>query len=312
MMWEPVAEIEDTPAELSIEFVPVPAMRRPIVAGLYVYPVSFCGGIFAERAVVTPLGLQLPGDAKTPAVFDHQWCICDSEGFVQDNQSQPGLASVRVSLADDSVLGGELVLSSSSQQPGEELRLPLAEEAYMANEPVCVRERDAQAKGRALGGHCAGAFAGEWVTKFLQRQNLVARNSNFRLVRISASAGRAVDRAVGGAEVMGTACPKATPYHLVSIESLADSHRTAPELLHRSRPSILVRGVGAYEEEHLRSFALGANRFRQIDGGFMGASLMPELVECEEIGIWAAPEGSALGGEVRVGVPLRRMEEARL
>lgn len=254
------------------------------VQALFVYPVKSCRGVGLQRAVLMPQGLGLSlGPGGVPTALDRQWCVCDSDGLVQDIRCQPTMATIDVAIeGSEAPETATLVLRSSLDAGFPSLRVPVAEGAYAGNAEVRVRDRHRDLWfGRPLPGRCAGLQASEWVTRLLRKHNPAEADETFRLVRFEASRDerRVAESFRGKSPVAKVALPgdaaafaDCAGYHLLSEESLQDltgrvppgSGLERPVSYRRFRPNILVRGGAAYAEDAFLALRLGAARLRQL------------------------------------------------
>ena len=76
------------------------------MASLHVYPVKSLRGVAVEAARVHLQGLGLVDAEGGGGPLDRQFCVCDSEGFVQDLRVLPKLATIGVALQPPSHPGG--------------------------------------------------------------------------------------------------------------------------------------------------------------------------------------------------------------
>jgi len=190
-----------------------------IISGLYLYPVKSCGGISLPEAELAETGLR----------FDRHWMVIDRRGKFVTQRDLPGMARIVPHLA-----AGRLVLSA----PG--------------TEAVVLPTRDGGDRVRVTvwGDQCFGLDQGDaaarWLSAFLGEE--------LRLVRFDRSAPRRNSTGAGAARTLAEFAD-GHALLVISEASLADlNNRLAlPLPMNRFRPNIVIAGIEAYEEDHLRS-----------------------------------------------------------
>jgi MOSC domain-containing protein len=203
---------------------------RRRVDGLYCYPVKSCRGTSLDTAVVGSRGI----------VADRQWMIVDEQGDFLSQRELPRMALVRPRLID---VG--LELSAPGMPP---LSVP----------PSMQRERT---RVTVWNDRCAavdeGPRAAEWLSTFLAVP--------CRLVRMPDDEVRRVDPGYAGADdQVGFA--DGFSFLLTSRASLDDLNRRlpAPLPMNRFRPSIVVVGSEAFEEDRWKRIRIDGITFAVV------------------------------------------------
>ena len=208
------------------ESAPIRGDVPACVAGLYVYPVKSCAGVALDAATLAPTGLAL----------DRTWMVVDAQGAFLTQRQWPRMALVRPRIG-----ARELTLHAPGMPP---LAVPIDP---ASKTPLRVRVwRD------SVDAWDAGDAAGQWFSGFLQQPGL-------RLARFNPAARRLSDLAwTDGIEAPNQF---ADGYPLLVLSDTALTHlnqrlRRAdpaqpPVTLARFRPSVVLSGLAAHDEDHL-------------------------------------------------------------
>ncbi len=202
---------------------------KPVLGGVYVYPIKSCGGVSQGSAGLGATGL----------LHDRRWMLVDGTGKFMSQRRHPRMALISPRITPD-----RLVVSA----PGmPDLDVPLEGEA---------EERvDVEVWGDAQRGVPVGAEADRWFGRFL--------DFPCRLVRKPDDDVRPVDSAYarGGDQ---TSFADGFPLLLISEASLEDlnARLESPVPMNRFRPNLVVRGCGPYAEDGWGEIRVGRAVFR--------------------------------------------------
>lgn len=203
------------------------------VTGLFTYPVKSCRGIALSAAAVTTRGLP----------YDREWMVVDENGVFLTQRTLPRMALVSTALIDDS-----LILSA----PGAEapLMIPLVRN-HMATRQVRVWRDDCAALDE-------GNEAASWFSTLLERP--------CRLVRFAPMQRRLSAHEWTGGLDAENQFSDGYPILIISEESLEELNRRLDEPLpmNRFRPNVVLRGLGAHGEDHVRTLTLGGLELRLV------------------------------------------------
>jgi uncharacterized protein YcbX len=201
------------------------------LTGLHVYPIKSAGGLSPSEWDVDAFGLR----------HDRRWMVVDTGGRMLSQRSHPRLALVRPSLAADTL---------RVEAPGmPALELPLRPGAAVGATVVIWDDR------------CAAAWAGEraarWFSDVLE--------TDCSLVYMPDDIVRPANPAYAP-EGSRVSFADAFPLLLISEESLADLNRRMPlpVPMNRFRPNLVIAGGGAFQEDGMTAFQVGALRFRVV------------------------------------------------
>jgi uncharacterized protein YcbX len=210
---------------------------------LIIYPVKSCAGLSVAAAILTRAGLEVDG------VGDREWMVVGDDGQFLTQRELPRMALVTPSFG-----AGVLTLRA----PGvPALALPLTHAPAAQGRTVDVGLWD----DRVLADDC-GDDAAAWFSAVL--------GARCRLVRFGAAAVRATGGSWTGGVPHPTRFADGYPLLVIGAASLADLNdklRTAgrPALpMDRFRPNLVIDGLGAFEEDYVASFALGAARIAPV------------------------------------------------
>jgi uncharacterized protein YcbX len=215
------------------------------IAALYVHPVKSCAALALDEALLVETGLDL----------DRAWMVVDPEGDMLTQRERPRMALVRTQFR-----GGELVLRA----PGMlalHLRLDAVEQATR------VRVWDDVVKAYDM-----GALAAQWFSDFL--------GTSLRLVRFDPEQQRLSEPRWTGGVAAENAFADGYPLLVAGLASLADLNRRlaaqgqAPVGIERFRPNLVLDGLPAYDEDHVRELTIGT------DAGPVRLRLVKPCVRC--------------------------------
>ena len=208
------------------------------IAALATYPVKSCAGVTLPSALLLATGLE----------HDRQWMVVDVEGRFVTQRELPRLALIRSELRHDAV-----VLHADGMLP---LRLSLAHAPGAPSTRV-------QVWGDLVRADDLGDLAAQWLQDFMQHP--------LRLVRMHAQEQRESDSRWCGGASAPYAFADAFALLVCSHSSLAELNRRllaaghAAVSMQRFCPNIVLDGLEAHDEDHVRLLRLG--------GGEDGVSL---------------------------------------
>lgn len=197
---------------------------------LFIYPVKACRGIALREALVTETGLDVEG------IGDREWVIVDQDLEFLSQRDLPQMALIETRLMADSL---------RLKAPGMlGLDIPFASEGDV----LTVRVWDDE-----VAAVTQGELADAWVSQFLGQPA--------RLLRFDPEHRRLAQRKYTGAIEAPYKFADAFPLLITTEESLADvNKRLAQQALpavdqQRFRPNLVLAGLGAYEEDFVRSLS---------------------------------------------------------
>jgi uncharacterized protein YcbX len=209
------------------------------IAELNLYPVKGCRGIALDSAVLAATGLESQG------IGDREWVIADGDGEFLSQRELPKMALVETRLTASSLLlkaPGMLLLD-----------IPFASEGDV----VKVRVWDDR-----IAAVTQGDIADHWLAKFL--------GVPARLLRFDYEGRRlAAPRYTGKVEAPYKFAD-AFPLLVANTASLADVNARlgragdAPVDMRRFRPNIVLDGLPAFDEDHVRLLRVGGASIRPV------------------------------------------------
>lgn len=202
-----------------------------VIRALTVYPVKSCGGIALQEARITANGL----------AYDRHWLVVDAFGEFLTQRVLPRLALVRPELGVHT-----LRLAAPGMGP---LSLPLDGDGP---------RRAVTVWGDACTGIDQGEIAAAWMSDFLDRQ--------VRLVRFDFAHPRLSDPRWAGNSGATTAFADGYAVLVASAASLADLNARLPVPLpmNRFRPNLVIDGLEAFDEDHIRALRVGGAELRLV------------------------------------------------
>ena len=204
------------------------SVRQPCtISGLHVYPIKSCAGIALDAGLLVETGLE----------FDRHWMVTDEHGGMLTQRDWPRLALVRPTLrASDMVLRAPGMLALH-------VRLDTVEAATRA-----------QVWDDVVKAYDMGSLAAQWFSDFL--------GCKARLVRFDPEEKRLSSPEWAGEIEAESAFADAYPLLVTNTASLADlnqrlaSRGAAEVTMQRFRPNIVLDGLQAYDEDHLRDIEI--------------------------------------------------------
>lgn len=214
-----------------------------ILSHIIFYPVKSCAGIALAEAVLSRAGI------TAGAVRDREWMVVGADGQFLTQREFPRLALIVPRL-----LPGALELRAPGMPA---LSLPLA--------PALAGQAHTREVGlwddRVLADDC-GEAAAAWFS--------AALGARCRLVRFGAAAARHTSGAWTGGVPAPTLFADGYPLLLVGAASLDDLNGRLqaagrPALpIDRFRPNLVIDGLGAFEEDYVDTFRLGAALLKPV------------------------------------------------
>jgi uncharacterized protein YcbX len=189
------------------------------ITGLHVYPVKSCKGISLAEAKLTVRGL----------AHDREWLVVDLEGMFLTQRTLPCMALVETALTADS-------LRLSAPGMPEVLEVPLA-----------LRDLPRR-RVRVWNYECEAFDEGDAAAAWLS----AALDKAVRLVRFDPTLRRLSSHDWTGGVDAENRFSDDYPVLVISEESLENLNQRLdfPVPMDRFRPNIIVRGIGAFGEDH--------------------------------------------------------------
>jgi uncharacterized protein YcbX len=203
------------------------------------YPVKSCGGISVAEAVLTEAGLEVDG------VCDREWMVVDEDGQFLTQREHP-----RMALVTPRLNGGVLELSA----PG----LP----THVVGQPAGSATASVQLWDDVVQADDCGDASAAWFAQ--------AIGAPCRLVRFPAGARRLTSTRWTGGIAAPTRFADGYPVLVIGTASLADINDKlvaagrAALPMNRFRPNLVIDGLGAFEEDYVEQFTLGALSLKPV------------------------------------------------
>jgi uncharacterized protein YcbX len=202
------------------------------VAALTLYPVKGCRGIDLAEATLAATGLSVDG------IGDREWVVVDAMGEFLSQREYPKMALIETRMRHDAL---------RLRAPGMlELEVPFASEGDVVPVRVWDDRIDAVTQGD---------IADAWISSFL--------GTPARLVRFDPEFTRDADVRYTGPHAAPFKFADAFALLVTGESSLADVNRRlaaagqAAVAMARFRPNIVVRGLDAWDEDHVKAFSSG-------------------------------------------------------
>lgn len=208
----------------------------PILTELNLYPIKSCAGIALREATLTAAGLM------SEHIYDREWMVVDANGVFMTQREYPKMALITPRIKAETL---EL------RAPGMlRLEIPLG-----LPDPDDAPALDVRVWNDTVKAFDCDETTAAWFTGFL--------GVPCRLVRFHANAKRIANTDWTGGIEAPTLFSDGYPVLVISQASLADLNEklvaqgraTLP--MNRFRPSLVIDGVGAFEEDYAASLAIG-------------------------------------------------------
>lgn len=208
----------------------------PILTELNLYPIKSCAGIALREATLTAAGLM------SEHIYDREWMVVDANGVFMTQREHPKMALITPRIKAETL---EL------RAPGMlRLEIPLG-----LPDPDDAPALEVRVWDDTVQAFDCDETTAAWFTAFL--------GVPCRLVRFHANAKRIANTGWTGGIEAPTLFSDGYPVLVISQASLADLNeklvaqgRTALPM-NRFRPSLVIDGVGAFEEDYAASLAIG-------------------------------------------------------
>jgi uncharacterized protein YcbX len=215
----------------------------PIITELVLYPIKSCAGISLREATVTAAGL------VHEQIYDREWMVVDLDGNFLTQREFPQMATIRPRLRLDAL----------------EVRAPGMLPLYIPLDlPAPEDEKTCEVRvwgDRVLAYDCDKTTAA-WFSNVLE--------TPCRLARFHPSADRLADAKWTGGVEAPTLFADGYPLLVISEESLADLNQKLagvqrlPLPMERFRPNVVIKGVGAFEEDFATAISAGELVMRPV------------------------------------------------
>ena len=232
------------------------------IAELYLHPIKSCAGVPVDEGLLIETGLEL----------DRAWMVVDEHGGMLTQRELPRLALVQPRLRGD-----DMVLRA----PGM-LALHVSLDAVEGAARARVWDDEVKA-------YDMGDLAAQWFSDFLGRRA--------RLVRFDPDQQRLASRRWTGDLAAPVAFADGFAVLVTSLESLGEVNRRlvaaghAPVTMARFRPNLVLQGVQAFDEDHLRDLVIST------DEGPVTLRLVKPCARCTipDVDPVTAEQGHAVG-----------------
>ena len=223
----------------------VPTALPCTLGALFLHPLKSCAGSAVKSSLLVETGLDL----------DRAWMVVDPQGEMLTQRELPRMALIQATLRTSDVM---------LRAPG---MLALHLQLDTVETPTRVRVWDDVVKAYDM-----GELAATWFSNFLGRP--------LRLARFDPEEKRLSDPAWAGDINAENAFADGFPLLLANSASLADlnarlaARGAAPVTMQRFRPNLVLDGLPAYEEDHLREIDIST------DEGVVTLRLVKPCVRC--------------------------------
>jgi hypothetical protein len=209
------------------------------IAELYVYPVKGCRGVALDAATCAATGL------THEDIGDREWVIVDADGEFLSQRSHPRMALIETRLTSDSL---------RLKAPGMlQLEVPYESEGDV----LAVRVWDDR-----ISAVTQGDLADAWLSEFLR--------TPCRLMRFDPEHRRLAKRLYTGDTEAPYKFADAFALLVTNRASLAEVNvrlerqGAAAITMARFRPNVVIEGIEAFEEDHVRELRIGALTLRLV------------------------------------------------
>jgi uncharacterized protein len=208
---------------------------EPLISALTFYPVKGCQGVVLTEAFALAEGLAVKL-SNGELVHDRQFMVVDSQGQFITQREVPQMARIKIGLVEDG-----LTLSSVGQQ---DLHIPISSAAR--------RPRDVLVWSFSGSGLEVGPIAQAWLSSVLGRPAALVQfdtSSPRTCKELGSTASKTYFADSFGYLMLGQASVNDLE------ERMKEHHQDAGLRLpaNRFRANILLDGIEAYEEDHIRT-----------------------------------------------------------
>jgi len=210
-----------------------------LIDALWLYPIKGCRGFSVPNAALAPTGLEVKG------IGDREWVVVDDQGEFLSQRELPKMALIETRLTADSL---------RLKAPGMlQLDVPFESEGDVLKVRVWNDE---------LAAVTQGEIADAWFSQFL--------GLPCRLMRFDPEARRISNHKYTGAVSAPYKFADAFSLLACSTASLADLNSRlvakgqAEISIERFRPNIVLRGVEAFDEDHIDYLTIGRARLHVV------------------------------------------------
>jgi hypothetical protein len=208
----------------------------PTLTELNLYPIKSCAGIALREATLTEAGLM------SEHIYDREWMVVDADGIFMTQREHPKMALITPRLKAEAL---EL------RAPGMlRLEIPLD-----MPDPQDARVLDVRVWDDTVKAFDCDEITAAWFSGFL--------GVPCRLVRFHVDAKRFANTTWTGGVKAPTLFSDGYPVLVISQASLADLNGKLTAQgrdalpMNRFRPSLVIDGVEAFEEDYMASLRLG-------------------------------------------------------
>ena len=206
---------------------------------LLIYPVKGCRGIAVEQATLAATGLEIDG------IGDREWVVADADGEFLSQRELPQMALIETRLTPSAL---------RLKAPGMlQLEVPFASEGDVLNVRIW---------NDSVAAVTQGDVADAWFSRYLGRP--------CRLMRFDPEARRLSNVRYTGATEAPYKFADAFALLIVSTASLADLNGRLEQRgeatvgIERFRPSLVLSGIEAFEEDYIDRLSIGAMQLRVV------------------------------------------------
>ncbi|HJV87965.1 MAG TPA: MOSC N-terminal beta barrel domain-containing protein [Noviherbaspirillum sp.] len=209
----------------------------PILTELYLYPIKSCAGIALREATLTAAGLM------TEHIYDREWMVVDANGAFMTQREHPRMALITPRIKTETL---EL------RAPGMlRIEIPLG-----LPDPEDEKTIEVKVWDDVVTAYDCDETTAAWFSNFLGKP--------CRLVRFHANTKRFASTKWTGGVDAPTLFSDGFPMLVISEASLVDlndklkAQGRAALPMNRFRPSIVIGGIEAFDEDHAAAFRVGS------------------------------------------------------
>jgi uncharacterized protein YcbX len=215
----------------------------PTISELTLYPIKSCAGIALSEATLTEAGLMHED------IYDREWMVVDPQGNFLTQREYPRMALIRPRIRAETL---------EVRMPGMMgLDLPLD-----LPHPDDARAIEVRVWNDTVPAYDCDKLTATWFSKAL--------GTPCRLVRFHPEARRIASLDWTGGVEAPTMFADGFPLLVIAQASLDDLNRKlqaqgrAPLAMDRFRPSLVIDGVEAFEEDYAAAIQIGGTRIQPV------------------------------------------------